>query len=676
MSTYSTNFGNPAIEATNWNSLQKIMEGMPNNTAQLITPQHVRDAVYTTWEQGVFKILEAGTINYIGTDNGGSTNNFRYKMFLGKKELGLGNTIMDNTLLSSDTDIFFYNNKSDSNTSLQNTKISFLAGDGESNSFYLAPYLEASKSGIGGSSRIDLSIINPSNGGSITIDSDFIELGSGGWNINNLNGDLYPVVDGVNIGLTGIGNRIGTIYMASTIDYLNDLEFRSGTSSILFDTDGKITTESLVIKGDLKFENNPTDGFFLSSDVLGNVSWQPGKINTNGVTHGFISMADGGSDVFWGKRLADDIGVPAGYILTSSGTSTPFDPNFPNTTGIPNPVYKSISNISVPPSSNGLVLGSNGTTTEWVSSVTGADGDDGSIQFSEGGFLKSDNSKFHWDNINKRLGINMGTNPLYEIDVNGTVKSTTGLFTNLTSTNGTISTFDSTTGSISTLTSNDIGTSNIIITGTFYKGGLTSNGYVLTSDSSGFGSWKHLAHGNQYNIQFNDGSGGLLSDDDFSIDSGVLNTKGIKSSGHRIVNKRLLSKCVSPSTTYLEMSSTIDDHYVIFDDPKSYVLPCLTGSVPRVADEYTIRKEDCIDGRILHIFNLNDSVPFRKVVGRLYRAINQNTHPIGFLDIKLDFKYFITIIYRGTSTTNGLWHVISEGYLGSGSGIVPGLPIG
>lgn len=418
--TYSTNFGNPLIEATNYNSLQNILENLPDNTGQLISPRDVRDAVFTTWEKGIFKTIELGAETYIGTDNGGTISNYRYKMFLGKKQLQSGNDVLNNTtLLNSDTDIFIYNNKSDSNLSQQDTKVSFLAGD-DFSIFTDAPYIESTKI-TGTPNRIDLNLTNPSSGGIIEINSDIIELGdNNGWIVDDTNGSLYPQNDGQNIGLTGTGNRIGTIYMASTVDYLNDLEFISGSSSITFDTDGLITTDSLHVKEDLKFKISASAGYFLSTDGNGNATWEPGKINTTGITGGYMNISDGIDDVEWIKPYADAAGITAGYILQSAGNP----PNYGASGAGARPEWRSLSNLDTSGVTAGYILGSDGSNSQWVPISSGAGGSNSNIQFNNSGFLDGD-SDFIWDNINNRLNIN---------DINiGTHSSFNGVFSdNLT----------------------------------------------------------------------------------------------------------------------------------------------------------------------------------------------------------------------------------------------------
>ncbi|CAG7579878.1 MAG: hypothetical protein SLAVMIC_00139 [uncultured marine phage] len=499
--TYSTNFGNPAIEATNWNSLQTILEQLPDNTAQLISPRDVRDAVYTTWEQGTFKVVAVGGVNYIGTENGGTVSNFRYKMLFGKKELQSGNTILDNALLTSDTDIFVYNNKSDSNLSLQDTKMSFLAGD-DFTAFDDAPYIAATKTTGTSSNWIDFNITNPATNGIIELNSDTIELGDSGWVIDNTTGDLYPVNDGQNIGLTGTGNRIGTIFMASRVDYLNDVTFQSGTATpITFDTDGKITANSIEITEELKFQITATAGYFLSTDGAGNVVWGPGRIDTVGVTAGYMSLADGVNDVNWVKPYADATGVTAGYLLTSDGTTTP--------------EYKALDNLDATGTTAGFVLGTDGSNTMWISNVTGAGGSNTEVQFNSGGFLQG-SSNFTWDGST--------------LDVNGNVNGILGSFSSvttpsITSTNGTFSTSDITTGNIGTA---HIGTANISDgTGTFSTLSMTTGvtaGYFLQTDSSGIGSWQEVPEtipsGTQGSIQFN-GTGSFSGNTDLLWDVGA-----------------------------------------------------------------------------------------------------------------------------------------------------------
>lgn len=70
----------------------------------------------------------------------------------------------------------------------------------------------------------------------------------------------YPVTDGSNIGLSG-SNRVGTIFLASNIDFVNDLNFMSGgIPKHIFKTDGSIQVNGATSSGrqlDIR-QNNAT----------------------------------------------------------------------------------------------------------------------------------------------------------------------------------------------------------------------------------------------------------------------------------------------------------------------------------------------------------------------------------------------------------------------------------
>lgn len=202
MATYSINIGTPT-ESTKLQDLQTFLNKLPDNTAQLISPRDTRDSIFTTWENILIKETTVGSspVSYIGISN----DTIKSKMLWGKKAYTTQETL-DNTLLTSDTDLFIFNGKSDSNPTLQDTKVSLLAGIVTSD-YYYAPYIEAKK--ITTPSRIDLSIVNPATAGVIAINSDQIELGNSGWIINNT-GALYPVIDGQDLGATP-SNRIGNL---------------------------------------------------------------------------------------------------------------------------------------------------------------------------------------------------------------------------------------------------------------------------------------------------------------------------------------------------------------------------------------------------------------------------------------------------------------------------------
>ena len=168
--TYSIN-DNTAYEAARLATIGDVLNQLPDNTNKLISPKDARDAIYSSWENSVFKQLTgSASIEYIGVDKNGLNN----KILLGKKQLG-GVDVLNSTLLNysfNDTDIFFFNNKSGVTPS--NTKVSFLAGT-NSVLYPYAPYINSYQ----GTSSLHLEVVNQT--GDITIDSS-----TGRVSINNV----------------------------------------------------------------------------------------------------------------------------------------------------------------------------------------------------------------------------------------------------------------------------------------------------------------------------------------------------------------------------------------------------------------------------------------------------------------------------------------------------------
>jgi hypothetical protein len=191
MSTYS--YSTPPTDATNLNDITAILNQLPDNTSKQITPKDVRDAIFSTWENIIFKPtgLTSGH-GYIGLDSGinGLTQS---KVYFGKRRAS-GKDVMNPTLLGSNTDFFFFNNKSD--TATQNTKISILSGT-NSSLYSLAPYLESKIVNGLSYSYIDLNIINNSTdsnglyGGNINIGTDGVRGYTAGGNVS-INGMIFP----------------------------------------------------------------------------------------------------------------------------------------------------------------------------------------------------------------------------------------------------------------------------------------------------------------------------------------------------------------------------------------------------------------------------------------------------------------------------------------------------
>jgi hypothetical protein len=182
--TYSINVGQ-IIEATRKPNIFTVLQDLPDNTQKLISPRDVRDAFLSVWANSSFKLTNAGinTIDeYIGIDSGNPNDrDIKKKILLGKRSLG-NVDVMDSNLLSSDTDIFFYNTKPDS-ADQSSTKIGFLSGT-NSALFDYAPYIESLSTT---SSRIDFNIHNPSIGGGP------ISLYSTDGRVS-INGILFPTI--------------------------------------------------------------------------------------------------------------------------------------------------------------------------------------------------------------------------------------------------------------------------------------------------------------------------------------------------------------------------------------------------------------------------------------------------------------------------------------------------
>jgi hypothetical protein len=161
--TYSINNDSP-FESTRKVDINSVLQSIPNNTQKLIKPRDVRDGFLTAWSNSAFKLTSPQNLNlqYIGLDSGNPQNrDIKNKILIGKRSFG-NTDVMNNQLLNSNTDIFFYNTKETDN---QSTKIGILAGT-NSQSHINAPYFES----FATASQFNFNIVNPS-GGDISIKS-------------------------------------------------------------------------------------------------------------------------------------------------------------------------------------------------------------------------------------------------------------------------------------------------------------------------------------------------------------------------------------------------------------------------------------------------------------------------------------------------------------------------
>ena len=174
IATYSINVGT-SQESQSKTSITDVLSILLDNTSKEITPRDVRDAIFSSWESSVIRYTSNGTYPYIGIDRGDVKD---IKLFLGKKSHS-SSLIMTDDLINSDTDIFFFNLKSDSAVT-QDLKIGFLAGASPS-MYYTSPYLKSSYVSSNGG-YISLDLVNPATYGTIGIQSGF----SASITINNL----------------------------------------------------------------------------------------------------------------------------------------------------------------------------------------------------------------------------------------------------------------------------------------------------------------------------------------------------------------------------------------------------------------------------------------------------------------------------------------------------------
>ena len=103
-----------------------------NNTSKLINPKSIRNAILSVQDTIPFKETSVDNKTYIGIDNGDPTNrDLKSKIYLGKRNYS-DKEVLDNTLLSSNTDIFLYNTKEETSILQNKTSIVLLSGTNQS----------------------------------------------------------------------------------------------------------------------------------------------------------------------------------------------------------------------------------------------------------------------------------------------------------------------------------------------------------------------------------------------------------------------------------------------------------------------------------------------------------------------------------------------------------------
>jgi len=214
----------PGQDAVSYTDISNILNLLPDNTQKIIAPKDLRDAVFSNWENSVFRYTSNSTgTQYIGI----ARKEIKDKVLFGKKELS-GLSILSDSIISSnsDVDIFFYNTKSDINPS-QDLKIAFLAGS--SQSLHLSPpYLEVTQV-VGSTPSLDLSLThNQTFGG----DFNFIAGSNGRISLNNL---VFPSQTELSSMISGPSSSVvGDLYLVRNSS--GSVELRtpgSGVSNVL-----------------------------------------------------------------------------------------------------------------------------------------------------------------------------------------------------------------------------------------------------------------------------------------------------------------------------------------------------------------------------------------------------------------------------------------------------------
>jgi hypothetical protein len=150
--TYSINIGQPTYTnrkplSSVYPDMDNILFTLPDNVDRLISPDFLRDAIYTVWASSAFKFTESSDgVKYVGVDSGNiNDRSVSGKFLIGKRSFSGtqsyqdSHDVLDNTLLGSDVDIFLYNTKRDT-ISQNNTRAVFLTGI--NNQFATSPYIQ------------------------------------------------------------------------------------------------------------------------------------------------------------------------------------------------------------------------------------------------------------------------------------------------------------------------------------------------------------------------------------------------------------------------------------------------------------------------------------------------------------------------------------------------------
>ena len=192
MSTYSINISTPT-ETTSYfltgdlgtfSNFRLLLDRLPDNLDKLIQPRDLRDTMLSLWDSVVFKQTTTSGFEYVGIDAGNPINrDLNKKILLGKRSFSGTFSYSDpqtmhvmQGLTGSDSDIFIYNTKGDTEQQIR-TRFQIISGNDYSLNQNM-PYIQSQViSGSTESRSFDL--VNQL--GDINIDSDF-----GNLNINSI----------------------------------------------------------------------------------------------------------------------------------------------------------------------------------------------------------------------------------------------------------------------------------------------------------------------------------------------------------------------------------------------------------------------------------------------------------------------------------------------------------
>lgn len=205
---------------------------LPDNEVKLIDPKSIRNAILSVYDTMPFKETSVGNSTYIGIDNGDPNNiDLKSKIYLGKRNY-TGTEIMDSTLLSSNTDIFIYNTRTDIGISQDKTSIVFLAGTNTTLN-QNAPKLQSQVAyDKNGNELISLNLLNTS--GDINIISKGSNIGDSGATVS-INNIVFPSVQDGDPLLGGLSDNKVLLYNNGSLVWsdlnINDTGYYGATGT-------------------------------------------------------------------------------------------------------------------------------------------------------------------------------------------------------------------------------------------------------------------------------------------------------------------------------------------------------------------------------------------------------------------------------------------------------------